>query len=359
MAEALGAAMQGCELEDSQMPLAVLYERGKRVHDQMESGSSTQEDIRSAATNLQNCKVAVERLALFSRNEDPDDIATGDLKFLLVPFYLGEVLLQLQAADVVTFASSSASRTVTLKGAKQEFKEFLSVCDDIDLLSALDQRAFHREEPTDANTKRNEKIAHFKRDKEIKQRLADIEAKEKGTMKDFGEGEDTGEVDYSEDDREAWLLRIEMAGSATLAHLEMIETETQILASMPPPSERSKEAPGPTPEQMLVTAALREATRSLQGGGERGERDRIRDEVFRPTHTMHTMSVEEFGEIECAEMMERSAEQTKRAAKKAAKEAERSQEDVEHMALMKARYWDDFKDDNPSGMGNSKLRPCG
>jgi hypothetical protein len=46
-----------------------------------------------------------------------------------------QVLLQLQAADVVTFASSSASRTVTLKGAKQEFKEFLSVCDDLDLLS--------------------------------------------------------------------------------------------------------------------------------------------------------------------------------------------------------------------------------
>jgi hypothetical protein len=35
-------------------------------------------------------------------------------------------------------------------------------------MQALDQRAFHREEPTDANTKRNEKIAHFKRDKEVR-----------------------------------------------------------------------------------------------------------------------------------------------------------------------------------------------
>jgi len=334
-------------LDDHQTPLAVLYERGKLVHDQLESGSSTQGDVRSAASSLKECKLAIDRLALFSRNEDKDDIATGDLKFLLVPFYLGEVLLQLQAAD----------RKIMVNGAKQEFKQFLSICDNLELLSALDQQAFHREGPTDANTKRMEKIAHFKRDKEIKTRLAAIEAKEKGTKKDFGEGEDTGEVDYSEDDRETWMLRIEMAASASLGHLEMIETELQILASTPPPDER-REPPGPTPEQMMVTAALRDATRTLQGGLQ-GERDRIRGEVFRPTHHLPTMTVEQFGEQEYKEMMGRTQKEGEMRAKQAARDAARTQEQKEHDELMKARYWDDFKDDNPRGHGNSKLRPCG
>ena len=31
---------------------------------------------------------------------------------------------------------------------------------------------------------------------------------------------------------------------------------------------------------------------------------------------------------------------------------------LEDRELAKAREWDDFKDDNPFGHGNSKLRPC-
>jgi hypothetical protein len=33
---------------------------------------------------LQKCQEIVDKLALFSRNEEKDDISTGDLKYLLV-----------------------------------------------------------------------------------------------------------------------------------------------------------------------------------------------------------------------------------------------------------------------------------
>ena len=35
---------------------------------------------------------AVDALALFSANEDKDDLATGDVKYLMIPFYQAEVL---------------------------------------------------------------------------------------------------------------------------------------------------------------------------------------------------------------------------------------------------------------------------
>lgn len=39
---------------------------------------------------LRGAGEGVRRLALFSSNEAADDVATGDLKYLLVPFYLAE-----------------------------------------------------------------------------------------------------------------------------------------------------------------------------------------------------------------------------------------------------------------------------
>jgi hypothetical protein len=46
----------------------------------------------------------VRRLALFSSNETVDDVATGDLKYLLVPFYLAEARRQSALAACVTTA---------------------------------------------------------------------------------------------------------------------------------------------------------------------------------------------------------------------------------------------------------------
>lgn len=41
----------------------------------------------------------MRRLALFSRNETADDVATSSLKYLLVPSLLGELLAKAPGAD--------------------------------------------------------------------------------------------------------------------------------------------------------------------------------------------------------------------------------------------------------------------
>ena len=70
------------------------------------------------------------------------------------------------------------------------------------------------------------------------------------------------------------------------------------------------------------------------------------------------MTIEEAGEIEYREMVEREAQRAKNRAEAERAEAAMTEEEREERDLQKARQWGKFKDDNPYGSGNSKLRPC-
>jgi immunoglobulin-binding protein 1 len=54
------------------------------------SAARLQEAVARGVAALRMAAEAVSRLSLFSSNEAADDVATGDLKYLLVPFYLAE-----------------------------------------------------------------------------------------------------------------------------------------------------------------------------------------------------------------------------------------------------------------------------
>lgn len=80
--------------------------------------------------------------------------------------------------------------------------------------------------------------------------------------------------------------------------------------------------------------------------------------MFRPSHILPTLTVEQQGDIELAELREREARQQAAEAERLHRAAAAGSDDDDE-AVYKARQWDDFKDDNPKGWGNSKLRPCG
>ena len=76
--------------------------------------------------------------------------------------------------------------------------------------------------------------------------------------------------------------------------------------------------------------------------------------------------MEQQGDIEVAQILAQQraeAEKTQRiAAEKAARgrKADDSEEDDEYEdKIYKQRAMDDWKDENPRGWGNSKLKPCG
>jgi hypothetical protein len=74
------------------------------------------------------------------------------------------------------------------------------------------------------------------------------------------------------------------------------------------------------------------------------------------------MTVEQQGAIELRELQRREAVAAQAAAARPVGKAEQSSDDDgdadDDDKLAKARAWDDFKDDNPKGWGNSTLRPC-
>lgn len=78
------------------LPLPVLFQRGRALLRALESQASsdlrTQQLVRQAAAVWQQAAVAADVVALFSPNEELEDLATADIKYLLIPFYHAEAL---------------------------------------------------------------------------------------------------------------------------------------------------------------------------------------------------------------------------------------------------------------------------
>lgn len=79
---------------------------------------------------------SVESAALFSANEELDDIATGDIKFLLAPFYLAELLGSCPAPDGPT------QRLRQVQEAHSAYNSFLHRCQHYGLLGELGSKLY-------------------------------------------------------------------------------------------------------------------------------------------------------------------------------------------------------------------------
>ena len=96
--------------------------------------------------------------------------------------------------------------------------------------------------------------------------------------------------------------------------------------------------------------------------GVMGQRERLRAGVFLPGHELPTMTVEEFGELELQQMRAREQQQQQLEAEAKAHQGDinpREYDEYDEEAVEKQRAWDDWKDSNRKGHGNSALRPCG
>ena len=184
--------------------------------------------------------------------------------------------------------------------------------------------------------------------------------------------------------RSSWILRIKAACLKALDSSRLLATEAELLAhgaSLSPVDAARSAAEhdaGAAQRGGEMRAAMRglaaaaaAAPRSANGqsGAERAsgagvgaaaasDRERFAAGVFRPSHILPTMTVEQFGEAE----MERAA-RAARAAAAAAGEAAREaaarlgggralvEEAEEEAAVAKARAWDEFKARGGNGRG--------
>ena len=326
---------------------------------------------------------------------------------MLCEFYLAEVVSRTRAPDPAARAPFAAE-------AADALEAFLRRCEVHDLLTpeAKRQREGLKQQRegqnADPGTARADKVARFRRERAIRARLEELEstrrrrAEEALLNADWDDEDPDASPEDEVEERERWTLLIEDAVAKSLDNvthlareLEMIAARDELAAARPagPRAAGGVNAPGrgvytlmpdgavvpgfndassgcassirgqPTGRQTAsVPAELMESLRRMYGtgvaGGSARSAERIRSEVFRPSHILPTMTVEQAGEIERREMMERQREQAENAARRAREESEMTREEREERDLAKARSWDEFKDDNPFGHGNSKLRPC-
>ncbi|MFS8034888.1 putative TAP46-like protein [Helianthus anomalus] len=103
----------------------------------------------------------ISKLGLFSTNETKDEISTTNLKYILVPFYLAELIEK-------TGPDDDDDRIQILKASQAKLKEFLSFCDAMEPLpedeclqnTAVDRRA--------------KKIARFKHQRAAESKLLEL-----------------------------------------------------------------------------------------------------------------------------------------------------------------------------------------
>ncbi|GJN13837.1 hypothetical protein PR202_gb00585 [Eleusine coracana subsp. coracana] len=385
--------------EDEDLPLPALFDKASRLHSLASSSSLDQEGIRKGVHLLRRCDEMVSKLGLFSSNETKDDVSTTNLKYLLVPYYLGEMTEQTAQED----------RIPILKESQDHLKEFISICEALELIPQDELELSRQKQPDTAANRRAQKAAQTKLQeiKEKKERRvrslraaavsAPIEAEEEDVLEDDGEEE-----------REAWLATISLALCKAFDLLDMLKKEEEMLVAVKERQakdgnafaremldERTQKAeawhhnaatraPYAKPADPITCATFAQdviegrasvsqahehkhqpmifGPASLVGGGLTTERERMAARVFQPSYRMPTMSIEEAGLREM-KMMEQWQERTAKMIQEANsawhKDGPSPAQDDEDAEEEKARAWDDWKDDNPRGAGNKKLTPCG
>ncbi|KAH9724111.1 PP2A regulatory subunit TAP46 [Citrus sinensis] len=366
------------EVSREELPLPSLFERGRKIHQIATESGCDPDAVRKGCEVLEKCEDMVGKLGLFSSNETKDDISTANLKYILVPYFLGELIEKIAQDD----------RLQILKASQAKLKEFISFCEIMELVPEEELEAVAQAKPTAFTDQRARKIARFKRQRaaesklqEIKERKerrgrstraaapsAPVEAGEEDVLDDDGEEErEGGEEEFSEvvlDERskkaESWhrdaAIRAQYTKPAqpiTCATFAQDVLEGRAKVSQ---AHEHKHQP------MIFGPA------SLVGGGLTSERERLAAQVFQPMHRLPTMSIEEAG-LKEMEMMNKWQERNVKLMEEANSAwykdnrklgtSENDNEDDDDDAVQKARAFDDWKDDNPRGAGNKKLTPCG
>ncbi|KAJ4957318.1 hypothetical protein NE237_014101 [Protea cynaroides] len=398
------------EWEMEEMPLPTLFELGRKIHNMASESGVDQGTLRKGYEALQQCEEMISQLGMFSANETKDDISTTNLKYLLVPFYLGELMEKVAQED----------RIQVLKISRARLKEFISFCELMELVPEEELQSYAQEGPASLTDRRAKKIARFKRQQGAESKLQEIKerrerrgrsSKASALSNPIEAGEEDVLDDDREEEREAWLTTISLALCKAFDLLEMLKKEEEMLSAVKENQlqedkeiardildERTKRAEAwhhdaalraqfTKPAQPITCAAFAQdviegramvsqahehkhqplvfGPASLVGGSSTSERERMAAQLFQPGFSLPTMSIEAAGLREM-EMMkkwqERNAKEVNSSWHQEGWESGPTSEDDDDNdddAVEKARAWDDWKDDHPRGAGNKKLTPCG
>ncbi|KAI1300584.1 TAP42-like family protein [Xylaria venustula] len=332
------------------------------------TSATYQEDVEGARQSYEDCAQMIDQISLFSPNESLEDLATSDLPYLLVFYHTAELLQKVST-------SSPLERTRVLNSTRDAYEKFLHLLDSYSILAPRDNKllAEYNEDPSnfstistrDPNARRNAKIANFKAEKELKQKLEYM----RNSPRYLEDGGDEEAV------RELYLANIALSVHMTFQGLEGINREVDILAQAPIPlipqhttieedDRRRKESMDidgyseRLDSPLRTQAGFKGPLLSKEGKPLRpftlvGNRQELQRGVFRPGHNLPTMSIDEYLEEERRRggIIEGGGEASGRQPEPDEDNIEKADEET-----MKARAWDEFTEANPRGSGNTLNR---
>lgn len=298
--------------------------------------------------------------SVLSTNEDLDEIGTSHLKYLLLPFLI--------ASAHADWQGEQGARLQHLSSALEHLTAFFMGMDRLRLLPLRDRDRVlgdASEQQTEPPVEtREEKIVRFKAEKAAQLRLSLLIERMRARKTVLTAGNEYGaersishDVDADTDEeeiiREATLVLLRSAvhraldlHGALLREIPLLQWAQRQRSRGVDPRERVERARprGPPPS---VVPGMPPSFRIVS------ERERERANVFRPSHSLPTYSVEEWGRIEAERLAQAEQEkQQKDVVAKRQTEEDESSDDDDH-TLKEKRRWDDWKDDHNRGSGNT------
>ncbi|XP_025228547.1 immunoglobulin-binding protein 1 [Theropithecus gelada] len=323
--------------------LPELFETGKQLLDEVEvatepAGSRiVQEKVFKGLDLLEKAAEMLSQLDLFSRNEDLEEIASTDLKYLLVPAFQGALTMK---------QVNPSKRLDHLQRAREHFMNYLTQCHCYHVAEfELPKTKNNSAENHTANSsmaypslvamasQRQAKIERYKQKKELEHRLS--------AMKSAVE---SGEAD-DERVREYYHLHLQRWIDISLEEIESIDQEIKILrerdSSREASTSNSSRQERPPVKPFILT------------------RNTAQAKVFGAGYpSLATMTVSDwyeqhrkYGALPDQGIAKATPEEFRKAAQPQEEQEEKEEEDDEQ-TLHRAREWDDWKDTHPRGYGN-------
>ncbi|KAH8117003.1 TAP42-like protein [Phellopilus nigrolimitatus] len=360
-------------MSETSIPLQTLYSRALRTA--------------SKASVLPTIEDETQALHLFSTNETLEEVSTRDLIYMTVPFILAEL-------ESSARATQRDDRLARLRKAQVHFKLFISLLDDYHVLPEEEKKIYGQKSSgiADPAKRREVKIAQFKKEKEIKNKISALRARRGQTDLDMSNtynlvdsllpASTSSDEDNNEDvTRETTLVLLRLQWAQTRSHLDSIGQELELLANAPPEEPRVDESRQHTADDTWRIESAPNSLTNQQGPlldvsgrplrpftilpAGAGERARMQGEVFRPDHRLPTMGIDEYLEEERrrGNIIDGGGPQSANVPTKKEQLALDAELDGTHGGEERAEEkrlederWAQYTDANPRGAGNTMNR---
>ena len=386
--------------------------------EQQQDDNNSQTPIEKSIDMLTKLQTQISRAGTLSNNEVLDDVATSSLEFIGVEYHLGRAFLMLPTYQLGSGSNNNSNNTTSpsilrktnITRATDYFHAYLKKVDQLDLLAEATTKEYHTlldmediidddaKKSTPITTRMNQsqiremKIQRFQRKRAASQKQAQLQSLlQRRSRLGLAQEEEMEGHDFESLSRTLHIETLRLYAEECLEEIQSCNSELEMLdmaikmergrmisqdprMNSDPNHSRSGAADGgggmpKKPLQMTqitqnpLTGELQMQTQQVMNGQLKPimQRQEIANQVFRPGWNQPTMTLEELGERERADAIQR-AEQQKVAEAEAKLRPRRYEqlvkdgmEDDEKLVEASAkldRDWDDWKEENPRGSGN-------